>query len=94
MGRWGECLFEGDTDLDVASFIAEDAGIELFHYDAPDLNGKGLEATRQRLESGVLTRLFEQYATTEDPYHLVTKDLRLVFLGTSPSSKPYTKVMS
>jgi hypothetical protein len=28
MGRWGELLFEGDDDLDIASCIAEDAGIE------------------------------------------------------------------
>ena len=32
MGRWGEGLFEGDTDLDVASYISEDAGIELYNY--------------------------------------------------------------
>jgi hypothetical protein len=28
MGRWGEGLFQGDTDLDVASYISEDAEIE------------------------------------------------------------------
>lgn len=28
MGRWGELLFEGDTDLDTAIFISEDSGTE------------------------------------------------------------------
>ncbi|KAG4440583.1 hypothetical protein IFR05_003950 [Cadophora sp. M221] len=56
MGRWGERFFEGDNDLDEASMISEDAGIELYNYEIDEresndfsFSGKGLEATREHL---------------------------------------------
>ncbi|KAL2067707.1 hypothetical protein VTL71DRAFT_15803 [Oculimacula yallundae] len=90
MGRWGERFFEGDNDLDEASMMSEDAGIELYHYEIdereePDFSfkGKGLEATRAHLNSGVLSRLFNEYSTT-DPFKkgsMSEKELRLVLLA-------------
>jgi hypothetical protein len=88
MGRWGEGLFEGDTDLDVASYISEDAAIELYNYklDGSDekhpMGGKGLEATRAHLNNGVLNRLFMEYSKKKDCHGMVSKELGLVFLGT------------
>jgi hypothetical protein len=89
MGRWGEGLFEGDTDLDVASYISEDAGIELYYYELDEskeedsIGGKGLEATRAHLNNGVLNRLFTEYAKKNDCHGMVSKKLGLVFLGKS-----------
>ncbi|KAH9217530.1 hypothetical protein DL95DRAFT_459138 [Leptodontidium sp. 2 PMI_412] len=88
MGRWGERFFEGDNDLDEASMISEDAGIELYHYEideaeSDDFSGKGLEATREHLNNGVLSRLFNKYSTN-DPFasgSLSPKELRLVLLA-------------
>jgi hypothetical protein len=86
MGRWGEGLFEGDIDLDEASYISADAGIELYDYEIdtenPDREGKGLEATRAHLNSGVLNQLFVKYATSGGACSIVSKELLLVFLGT------------
>ncbi|RDW75245.1 hypothetical protein BP6252_06387 [Coleophoma cylindrospora] len=88
MGRWGEGLFEGDHDLDEASYISEDAGIELYHYEIdekdPESLGKGLAATRAHLNNGVLDRLFEQYsvkANTDDENSWGNEKLRLVILA-------------
>ncbi|TVY85116.1 SET and MYND domain-containing protein [Lachnellula suecica] len=86
MGRWSEDLFGGDTDLDEASYISEDAGIELYMYEIdpeyPDERAKGLEATRAHLNSGVLDKLFVKYAAAKaTAYSFVSKELRLVFLG-------------
>jgi hypothetical protein len=89
MGRWREGLFEGDTDLDFASDISADAGIELYYYELDESNeedgmgGKGLEATRAHLNSGVLNRLFTKYSKGNDWGGLVSKELGLVFLGKS-----------
>ncbi|KAH7310022.1 hypothetical protein BKA65DRAFT_485239 [Rhexocercosporidium sp. MPI-PUGE-AT-0058] len=90
MGRWGERFFEGDNDHDEASMMSEDAGIELFDYEiveaeSDDLpfSGKGLEATREHLNNGVLSRLFNKYFTS-DPFasgSLSPKELRLVLLA-------------
>jgi hypothetical protein len=85
MGRWSEEIFGGDYDLDEASDISQDAGIELYHYELEDDNtedkigGKGLEATRAHLNNGVLNGLFKKY--TEEPMPLGDKKLRLIFLG-------------
>ena len=90
MGRWGERFFEGDNDLDEAAMMSEDAGIELYHYqiderESDDLpfSGKGLEATRQHLNSGVLNRLFNKYSGQNPAAtgSMSTKELRLVLLG-------------
>jgi hypothetical protein len=87
MGRWGELLFEGDMDLDEASDISGDAGIELYYYELDQegtkhpMGGKGLEATRAHLNSGVLDRLFEDYSTNELKNCWVGRELRLVFTG-------------
>lgn len=73
MGRWGDGLFESDDDLDTLSYISEDAGIEVYHYelepndvDSPELGfgfgGKGLEATREHLNKGIFKSLFTRYA--------------------------------
>ncbi|KAE9374349.1 hypothetical protein N431DRAFT_503221 [Stipitochalara longipes BDJ] len=84
MGRWGEHFFEGDHDLDEASYISEDAGIELYHYelDEPDtkhpVGGKGLETTREHLNSGVLSSLFEKYLGDKNAKFYKGKELRLV----------------
>lgn len=88
MGLWGENLFEGDVDLDEASNISDDAGIELSHYelepeDMPadeKLGGKGLEATREHLNNGTLDRLFQEYATKRTNW-MASKELRFIFLG-------------
>jgi len=67
MGRWGERFFEGDHDFDEASDISADAGIELFYYelDGPGAQHptgcKGLKATQDHLNNGVLNSLFEKY---------------------------------
>ena len=87
MGRWRERFFEGDSDLDEASYISEDAGIELFYYEAdePDaehpMGGKGLEATREHLNNGVLNRLFEKYSAKKVQNLFYGKPLRLVHTG-------------
>lgn len=83
MRRWVERLFEGDTDLDKASSIYSDAGIELYNYeidDEYDMGGKGIHATSEHLNGGNLKRLFEEYATKQE--QCVSKELRYVFLGT------------
>ena len=71
MGRWGQRLFEGDQDLDVASDISAAAGAELLHYEidktesetsgSDALKGLGVEATRALLNDRRLTSLFEKY---------------------------------
>ena len=87
MGCWGERFFEGDSDLDEASYISEDAGIELFYYEAdkPDaehpMGGKGLEATRDHLNNSVLNRLFEKYSAEKSENLFYGKPLRLVHTG-------------
>ncbi|CZR60197.1 uncharacterized protein PAC_10093 [Phialocephala subalpina] len=93
MGRWGELLFEdlaptGDSDLDQASIISEDAGVELWMYDItddnerPDPPAKGLEATRAHLNDGVLHRLFIDYSSKPLKDDMgQSKELRLVFLA-------------
>jgi hypothetical protein len=87
MGRWGEGLFEGDTDLDAAAYISEDAGIELYNYELDEsdseypIEGKGLEATRAHLNNGVLERLFTDYDKKEDFHGMISKEFGLVFLG-------------
>jgi hypothetical protein len=87
MGRWGEHFFEGDHDLDEASYISEDAGIELYYYE-PDkddakepIGGKGLEITRGYLNGGVLSGLFEKYLREKDDKFFLGKELRLVHTG-------------
>ncbi|PVH75724.1 hypothetical protein DL98DRAFT_536294 [Cadophora sp. DSE1049] len=90
MGRWGERFFEGDNDLDEASMMSEDAGIELYHYEIDEresadfsFSGKGLEATREHLNNGVLSRLFNKYSTNK-PFadgSMSCKELRLVLLA-------------
>ena len=92
MGRWGERFFEGDHDLDEASCISEDAGIELLYYeiDAPGtehpMGGKGLEATRDHLNSGVLNNLFEKFLGQAEEEVFYGKELRLVHTGWCQSS--------
>ena len=87
MGRWGECFFEGDHDLDEASDISEDAGIELLHYEIDDpgtenpTGGKGLEATRKHLNNGVLSGLFEKYLGQAEKELFYGRELRLVHTG-------------
>lgn len=87
MGRWGELFFQGDHDLDEASYISEDAGIELLRYELnkPDekepTGGKGLEATREHLNNGVLNRLFEEYLGMKEEKFFLGKRLRLVHTG-------------
>jgi len=75
MGRWDERLFGGDMDLDEASYISEDAGIELYSYEInekdPELGGKSLEATRDHLNNGVLSRLFEEYSRSKPKHSIV-----------------------
>ena len=72
-------------DLDEASYISEDAGIELYSYEInekdPELGGKGLEATLNHLNNGVLSRLFEEYSRSKPKHSIVQKELCLVFLG-------------
>jgi len=81
MGRWGEELFAGDTDMDEIYTMSEDAGIQLYYYEIEaGGEGKGLEATRTHLNNGVLDRLFKEYAVKESMFP-VSKELRLVFLG-------------
>ncbi|KAK0101129.1 hypothetical protein ONS95_012890 [Cadophora gregata] len=90
MGRWGERFFEGDNDLDEASMMSEDAGIELYYYEIDEresedfsFSGKGLEATRDHLNNGVLRSLFNKYSANE-PFlsgSLSSKELRLVLLA-------------
>jgi len=90
MGRWGEYLFQGDSDLDEASYISEDAGIELYSFELEpegsefECGGKGLEATREHLNKGIFTKLFEKYATTgpdDNGWRIEDGQLRLVLLG-------------
>lgn len=87
MGRWGESFFEGDSDLDEASYMSQDAGIELYHYglDPEDseykFGGKGLEATRKHLNSGIFEKLFEKYATEASKSWIFGKELKLVLFG-------------
>lgn len=87
MGRWGEHFFEGDSDLDEASEISHDAGIELYHYhlDEPGeeypLGGKGLDATRDHLNNNVLSGLFEKYLATKKSEFFYGQELRLVLTG-------------
>lgn len=78
MGRWGERFFEGDSDLDEVSYISDDAGILLYQYEVKD-GGKDLEATREHFNNGILSRLFQEYATK--PRQVVTTELRFVHLG-------------
>ena len=72
MGRWGEFFFEGDSDLDEASEISGDAGIELHNYELDEpctkypMGGKGLEVTREHLSNGALSGLFEKYLGKKD----------------------------
>lgn len=92
MGHWGEEFFQGDSDLDEASYISEDAGIELYSYELEpegseyDFGGKGLEATREHLNSGVLDRLFEDYNSKEKKELFYGRELRLVLTGNIISS--------
>ncbi len=70
MGRWGDLLFEGDTDLGLVGDIGEDAGMELYHYEIEEneeqiLGGKGLKVTREHLNNCVFDRLFTEYTTTK-----------------------------
>ncbi|MAD87400.1 MAG: hypothetical protein CL912_30950 [Deltaproteobacteria bacterium] len=97
MGRWGERFFEGDNDLDEASMMSADAGIELYNYEIDEresedfsFSGKGLEATRDHLNSGVLSRLFNKYATNKSfaDGSMSCKELRLVLLGKVASGLP------
>lgn len=89
MGRWGFGLFEGDHDLDEVMCMSSDAGFELYHYERPQdseddvFRGIGLEATRNRLNDGVLTRLFAKYTTEPIPEldNDSDKKLRLILLG-------------
>ncbi|KAH7378064.1 hypothetical protein BKA64DRAFT_648784 [Cadophora sp. MPI-SDFR-AT-0126] len=90
MGRWGERFFQGDNDLDEASMMSEDAGIELYNYEIDEregedfsFSGKGLGATRDHLNNGVLSRLFNKYSA-DDPFKsgsMSSKELRLVLLA-------------
>lgn len=89
MGRWGQGLFEGDHDLDEAISMSVDAGFELYHYELSrdgqhNFGGIGLEATRDRLNGGVLDRLFTKYTSEPIPDLLGDSDkkLRLILLGT------------
>ena len=61
MGRWGFLLFQSDYDLDIASDLSRDAGVELYMYDAPELDGIGMEATRMKLNKGALAEVFDKY---------------------------------
>jgi hypothetical protein len=88
MGRWGEFFFEGDSDLDEASDISHDAGIELYSYELDEpgekypIGGKGLEATREHLNNnGVLSGLFEKYLSMKESELFYGKELRLVLTG-------------
>ena len=93
MGSWGERFFEGDHDLDEASDISHDAGIELYSYelysyelDEPGekypIGGKGLEATREHFNNNdVLSGLFEKYLSMKESELFYGKELRLVLTG-------------
>jgi len=87
MGRWGDLFFEGDSDLDEASYISEDADIELYNYelDEPDAENpmgcKGLKATRDHLNNDVLGNLFEEYLATKEDKFFYGKELRLFLTG-------------
>ncbi len=88
MGRWGEYLFEVDHDLDEASSISEDAGIELYYYELESkdekhkFGGKGIEATRERLNNGILSDLFKRYSEFKSgPEFWGNPDVKLVSLG-------------
>jgi hypothetical protein len=95
MGRWGDLLFEGDMEFDMAGDISADAGIEVYHYEIEEdpnpkdsFGGKGIEATRDHLNNGVLSRLFEEYKTKPMEYP-TSREMRFILLGSySRSSIP------
>ena len=69
MGRWGDGIFQGDADLDVADDISANAGFELWLYwvtDDPEIKALGLEGTREKLNEGVFDALFEKYKAKGD----------------------------
>ncbi|CZT50119.1 uncharacterized protein RSE6_11051 [Rhynchosporium secalis] len=73
MGRWGERFFEGDNDLDEASMMGEDAGIELYHYEIDKKEDKDwpLRAKEWTLPE----------STSTVKGSMSEKELRLVLLG-------------
>lgn len=100
MGAWGPYLFESDTHLDVAIGLSEDAGIELYCYnksddDNNDERGKVLEATRDHLNSGVLTRLFDQYLKMDmkEAIHGVSRNAAIIPLGMSTHFPKYSAII-
>ena len=89
MGRWGQRLFEGDLDLDIASEISAEAGTDLLNHQTVETdgdhsghhrhNGLGAEATCALLNDGRLQRMFVKYKADEDLYP--SNDYYLVILG-------------
>ncbi|KAL3420383.1 hypothetical protein PVAG01_08882 [Phlyctema vagabunda] len=63
MGFWGSELFENDYDHDSLSDVEAEIDMALYSYDIEELGGKGLEATRDRLNNGLLVRLFDEHAS-------------------------------
>ena len=64
MGCWGDGILQGDADMDVADEISADAGFELHMWwdtDEKESKALGLEGTRDKLNEGVFTTLFDKY---------------------------------
>jgi hypothetical protein len=87
MDRWGERFFDGEYVVE-AYEISKDAGLELLHYEIdksvekPRSGGKGLEATREHLNNGTLSHLFETYlGEGRGCFYRGRKELRLVLTG-------------
>jgi len=82
MGRWGEELFAGDMDMDCIAALSADAGIELYYYKVEEGGeSKGLEATRDHLNNGVLDYLFKKCTTYEKEQGFISKELPYIMLG-------------
>lgn len=82
MGFWGDRLFESDRDLDIASDIGGDAGMEIpLYWDDPD--SPESKAAREKLNDDLFKRLFDKYKSAPDvssEFSLWSNKLYLVIL--------------